>query len=99
MLLRHTTTTRKISSIMTIGLQPGMSIGKIQGVWLHDPGSTSHLQDHCSTKHGVHTDDLITLVVSVPLSWLKRFARGRWYCTRPIPVSRIVSVLPFRTTI
>jgi hypothetical protein len=51
---------------------------------------------HVIRRHGGRVEAVLTLLVDVPRSWLRRSRKGLWYCPRDIPPDRIRRVLTFQ---
>jgi hypothetical protein len=95
MLLRHSTPRRNLPGIVKAGLLCSKSQGKRPVVWLHAPTRTSWAVLHTVKRHGGRVDDVVTLEIDVPRTWLKKHGRCTWYCTRDIPPDRIRGLITF----
>ncbi len=95
MVLRHCTPRKNLASIVAHGLLIARSKGKLKAVWLCSPDRTSWAVLHVAKKHGARVENVVTLEIDVPRSWLRRSRRDVWYCTRDIPAERIARLFTF----
>ena len=95
MILRHATAERRLASILRGGIDPAYSRGRILAGWLHAASSTSWAVLHVERRHQVRGSQVVVLEVDVPRSWLRRWGKGLWYCTRLIPPERFRRVIRF----
>lgn len=85
--LYHTTPKANLPNIDRQGLDPAYHLGKMEVVWFHTYARCGWAKRHLSAHH--QTDELMTLTVDIPRSWLKRRRWGIWYTDRQIPPERI----------
>jgi hypothetical protein len=90
--LRHATPLRNVKSILRSGLLPALARGRLKAVWLHTPSRTAWAVPHVANRHHVQEEQVAVLTVEVPRPWLRKRARGVWYCGRVISPEWIVSV-------
>jgi hypothetical protein len=95
MLLRHSTPRRNLAGIVKAGLLCSKSQGKRPVVWLHSPTRTSWAVLHTVKRHGGRVDDVVTLEIDVPRSWLKKNRKGVWFTAKDIPADRIRRLITF----
>jgi hypothetical protein len=95
MLLRHSTPKRNLPGIVRHGLLCGKSQGRLKAVWLHSPARTVWATLHVVKRHGGRVEDVVTLEVEVPRSWLRRNRRGVWYVAQDIPFDRVRRIVTF----
>ena len=91
--LRHCTPVRNVRSILSRGLDPARSRGRLRAVWLHAPSKTPWAIPHVAQRHSAPEGAVVVLKVAVPRRWLSRRGKGCWTCDRLIPPAQIVSVL------
>ena len=72
MKLRHSTPRRNLAGIARAGLLCSRSQGRLPAVWLHAPSQTAWAIVHTIKRHGGRVEQVITLEVEVPRSWLRR---------------------------
>lgn len=82
MILYHATPRKFLHSILTEGLDPQRSNGRIKGVWLHTASKRAWAVLHTQRRH--KTQDVVVLKVKVCRSHLTRRWRGLWSCAVPI---------------
>jgi hypothetical protein len=95
MLLRHSTPKRNLPGIVRAVLLCGKSEGRLKAVWLHSPARTVWATLHVVKRHGGRVEDVVTLEIEVPRSWLKRNRRGVWYVKADISFDRVRRIVTF----
>ena len=95
MILRHACPERALASIRRGGIDPARSRGKLIACWLHGASRTPWAVVHVEGRHEVRGRQVVVVEVDVPRSWLRRWGRGLWYCTRVIPPERFRRVIRF----
>lgn len=70
--LYHVTPAHNRVSIGKIGLDPKLSLGKRQVVWLVEAPALLWALSHCSARHAVPFDHLMVVIAHVNLSRVKR---------------------------
>jgi hypothetical protein len=95
MLLRHSTPKRNLPGIVKAGLLCSKSKGRRPAVWLHSPARSGWATLHVVKRHGGRVEDVVTLEIEVPRSWLKKNRRGVWYTTRDVPFDRVRRIVTF----
>ncbi|HWG41530.1 MAG TPA: hypothetical protein VN688_02005 [Gemmataceae bacterium] len=86
----HVTPRSNLPSIWRLGLQPSFARGAMRVVWVCAPSRRAWSTEHVTDQNG--TDDVVVLRIRVPRSWVRRWRRGIWHCSQPIPAACIVSV-------
>lgn len=94
MILYHATPMKNTESIKALGFLAEKSVGKIKAVWLHAGSQSDWAILHTARRKRVDAMSIKVYQVKVPRSWLKRHAKGKWYCTRDIPFNRVVGIIP-----
>lgn len=89
MILYHTTTTARLASIRAHGLDPSYAQGARAEIWLTSESKIHWALAHTQARHGATLDEIVTLEIEVPRSWLTRAWRGIWRCPKVIKVGRI----------
>ena len=85
----HATTAKAARLIHRDGfLDPDCSLTRLKAVWFHVASRQSWAVLHTVKRHGGRVEDVVVFEADVPRSWLRRHARGLWYCTRPVSLRR-----------
>ncbi len=88
--LFHITPRRNLQSIYKFGLLPCFARGVLRAVWLCSASRRRWAAVHVEDQNW--TSDIVVIRLILPRAWLRRFRRGIWHCSQPIPPSCIVSV-------
>jgi len=97
MRLVHVADKKNLDSICENGLDPKYATGKRRAVWAVTVANESWAIAHTLGKKrakGRTIHDHVTIEIEVPRSWLRRHAKGVWYCDRVIPMERFVYITP-----
>lgn len=96
MILWHVTPGSRAPAILTLGLMPLCSEGRLPCVWLATTSRLGWALIHVSEHHGLQPWQLRILVVGVPREWLIRRRGGIYTCDRHIPSYRVAELGFFR---
>ena len=84
MVLYHSTLKSNLESIRKHGLDPVLSKGVDQVIWLHTQSRIQWASRHLRKRHKCDLDDIVVLMVNIPRSRLQRRWRGIWITREPI---------------
>jgi hypothetical protein len=91
--LYHCTPSVNLLSILSHGLQPKASRGKLKVVWLCSASKLAWALNHLAEKKGKEIQEFSVLKVQVYRTELVRRRRGIWYTTCHIPAWRLYDQL------
>lgn len=89
MFVSHTTERRNLESILKVGLLTSKSRGRRKAVWFTGSSRIAWAFRHCQGKRRCRPEELITLTVWVPDTWIQRYSRAVYYVMRDVPACNI----------
>jgi hypothetical protein len=96
MILYHTTPKYNLPSIRELGVCVRYSQGKLRAVWLHTDERIGWAWLHTVRRHGGDVRDVVTVVVDVDESRLKRSSvDGLFYVLEDVVPEAIVATMNF----
>jgi hypothetical protein len=77
------------------GLLCSKSQGRLPVVWFRSPSKSSWAVLHTVKRHGGRVQDVVTIELDVPRSWVRKCQGKIWHCPGDMPPERFTSVLIF----
>jgi hypothetical protein len=94
MKLRHCTPRRNLESIRQHGLLLSYAQCRPISIWLHAKSKTPGIKLHVAKRHAVAAEEIVTIEVSIPRSWLRKSRwRGLYHIEKDVPPDRIHAVV------
>lgn len=90
--LLHATMIKNLASIKKRGLLPGKAVRNRKAVWLASESEEQWAVKHCVQNRACSPDEVCIIRVEVPVSWIRGFRYGLWYCGHVIPPACLRSV-------
>jgi hypothetical protein len=94
--LLHATEVRNVPSVKKYGLLCRKATRKRRAVWLANENEEKRAAGHCAANRHCAPDDIAIFTVEIPVSWIRGFRWGFWYCEHDIPASMLRSVKRYR---